>query len=206
MIHRVEALARATLAHALVQSAIHFPSVLEAMGLDVPGALERALVLAEEAIARCPELADGHSALGRVLLCSDEPGALDAAREALERALRRDPAHDPAEVCLATLDRESGDHQRALERLDRVVHAGNGHPLTFVLRGIVYAELGRTADARRDFSRVMTIAPESGIVDLELARADVWSEEQLEAIRARAEARLGSRYGWAASTLASPSQ
>lgn len=206
MIERVEALAKATLAHALIQSAIHFPRLLSEMGLGVPGALEKALVLAEEAIARCPALADGHSALGRVLMCSDEPGAAELARDALKRALRRDPDHDPAQICLATLEREAGELDRALERLERVVRAGNGHPLTYVLRGTLYAELGRLADARRDFSRVMKIAPESGIVDLELARAEIWSPEQLDAIRAKAEARLGPRYPWAAGTLASRGQ
>ena len=64
--------------------------------------------LAEEAIGMAPDLPDGHTALGRALLCHDHPDAVQDAREVLEHALRIDPEHDPAEVGVATILREQG--------------------------------------------------------------------------------------------------
>ncbi len=193
---RAEALARATLANGLIQAAIHFPHVAEAMGLDEIAVLEQALALAEGAIALDPTLADGHCALARVLMCSELDEAREDAREVLEHALELDPEHDPAHVALAVLDRERGDSDAALARLDRVAKNGNAHPLTFVLRGTIYAQRGERGKARLDFTRVMKLAPESGLVDLELLEDGSWSEAEHETIRKRAETRLGARAPW----------
>ena len=73
---QVKGLARATLSNALTQLAIHFPDDLEPLGLTVPQALEHALQLAEEAIGLAPSLPDGHTALGRLLLCHDDAEAV----------------------------------------------------------------------------------------------------------------------------------
>lgn len=198
---RAEALARATLANGLIQAAIHFPHVTQAMGLDESRALDQATALAEEAIALDPTLPDGHCALARVLLCSELEQAHRDARAVLEHALELDPDHDPAHVALAVLDREAGRLDSALARLDRVVRSGNAHPLTFVLRGSIHAARGERSEARLDFTRVMKLAPESGLVDAELLEAGAWSEAEHETIRKRAEQRLGARYPWIRAAL-----
>jgi len=92
----------ATLAQRLIQLAVHFPSELELIGMSVPEVLTRALALAEAAIGGAPELADGHVALGRLLLCHDDREALADAIDVLTHALQLDPEHDGAEIALAT--------------------------------------------------------------------------------------------------------
>jgi tetratricopeptide (TPR) repeat protein len=156
------ALALTLTAHALVQLAVHFPETLPALGSTPQAALTRAFGLAETAIAAAPDLADGHSALGRVLTCSDEPEALAAAHGAFERALAIDPEHDPALAGLAALALAEGRPQDALVYADRVLKLGNGSPYAFHLRALALAALDRVEEARRELDRALKLAPDAG--------------------------------------------
>ena len=91
---KTESLARSTLANALIQLAVHFPEDLEVLELTIPKALETALSLAEEAIRLAPDLPDGHTALGRLLLGHDDPHAVQDAVEVFTHAHQLDPEHD----------------------------------------------------------------------------------------------------------------
>ncbi len=200
---QVEGLVRATLAHALTQLAIHFPVEVSELGLTVPEALEHALNLAEEAIALAPEMPDGHTALGRLLLCHDHPEACDDAIEVLEHALALSPEHDPAEVATAVALRERGAADEAMAHVERVIRRGNGLAQPLALRALLLMDAGRVSEARRDLERAVRIAPESGLLRLDLARvahAD-GDPEEAEAQRERGHELLGNAFDAASTVL-----
>ncbi|MBI5508807.1 MAG: tetratricopeptide repeat protein [Deltaproteobacteria bacterium] len=203
---QLHSFAEATLAHALIQLAVHFPEELGAVPLTVPEALERALGLAEAAIARSPELADGYVALGRLLLCHDEDDALADAVEILEHAVALDPEHDGAELALATALHARGHAQDALGRVERVLKRGNGQAQGLVLRASILADLGRHEDATRDMERAVRIAPYAGMVHLDAARifAAAGDAEASAVFAAQARALLGAAYAAVDKALARP--
>ncbi len=170
-IDQVESLARATLAHGFIQVVIHFPQLLEEIGIGAEETLQQALRLAEEAIALAPELPDGHTALGRLLLCHDSEEAAEDALEVLRHALSLDCDHDPAEVALATAMWIRGEAQTALEATDRVLKRGNAMPQALMLRGLLHQEAGRLVEARRDFERAANLAPQAPLFRLDAAAA-----------------------------------
>ncbi|MBI3178488.1 MAG: tetratricopeptide repeat protein, partial [Deltaproteobacteria bacterium] len=168
---RLASLVHSGLAHALIQLATHFPAELGALDLDAPTALEQALALAEQAIAYAPQLPDGHTALGRLLLCHDDPQAWTDAAEVLAHALALDPEHDPAEVALAVTLHAQGQTQEAREHVEQVLRRGSGQAQPLLLRALLALDSGHLDDARRDLTRAARIAPRSGLVQLDLARA-----------------------------------
>ena len=200
----VDALAKATFAHGLIQLAVHFPDELGPLGLTIPEALERALTLAEEAVALAPELPDGYVALGRLLLCHDDAEALADAVEVLTHALELDPEHDGAEVALATALRERGDKTRALEHVERLLKRGSGQAQVVVLRALLHLDLGRVDEARRDMERAIRLAPQAGLIQLDAARihAAAGDDDGAAALEARSQALLGSSFAAVKKALA----
>ncbi|OGR08688.1 MAG: hypothetical protein A2341_00645 [Deltaproteobacteria bacterium RIFOXYB12_FULL_58_9] len=167
----IDSLARATMAHGLLQLALHFPDLLDELNLTIVGALERALVLAEEAISQAPNLPDGYVALGRLLLCHDDPDALAEARDILEHALKLDPEHDASLIAVATVLRESGDRSKALQHTESVIRRGNGQPQPLVLRALLHLDNDDAVAARRDLERAVQIAPDAGLFLIDAAFA-----------------------------------
>ncbi len=200
---QVDSLAHATMAHGLIQLAVHFPDELEPLELDVASALERALGLAERAIALAPELPDGHTALGRVLLCHDHDDAVTDAIEVLRHALELDPEHDPAEAALAAALRARGDAEGALDHVNRVIHRGSGQAPPLVLRALLYLDAGHGDLARRDLERAARMAPDAGLVALDAARAAAATGDELRALALRERGRelLGPAYELVARAL-----
>jgi tetratricopeptide (TPR) repeat protein len=184
------------LAHGLVQMAVHFPDELASVELTAEQALSRAVELAEESIALAPRLPDGHCALGRALLCSDEPGAIEDAAELLRHALALDPEHDSAVASLAAALLALGRAHEALALAERLQKLGNGLPHALLLRALAYAELGRTEEARRDLARALKLAPEAGLLYLDAARVATTSGDEAAASEhlARARELLASAY------------
>jgi tetratricopeptide (TPR) repeat protein len=200
----VDALTKATLAHGLIQLAVHFPDALTPLALTIPEALERALALAEEAIAGAPDLPDGYVALGRLLLCHDDAEAVRDAIEVLSHALELDPEHDGAEVALATALRERGDKAHALEHVERVLKRGSGQAQVVVLRALLHLDLGRVDEARRDMERALRLAPQAGLVQLDAARVHAAAGDSAGAValEERAQALLGTAFAVAKKALA----
>lgn len=200
---QVEGLVRATLAHALTQLAVHFPAEVEELGLTVPEALEHALNLAEEAISLAPDLPDGHTALGRLLLCHDHPEAFDDAIEVLDHALQLNPEHDPAEIASAVALRARGERNEAMARVERVIRRGNGLAQPLAMRALLLMDSGRFGEARRDLERAVRIAPASGMLRLDLARAAAAEGDAEEALAQRQRGRelLGSAFDAASGAL-----
>jgi tetratricopeptide (TPR) repeat protein len=200
---QIEALARATMAHALTQLAIHFPHELDGLGMTVPEALERALGLAEEAIAGAPEMPDGHTALGRLLLCHDGPDAVDDALDVLRHAEDLDPEHDPAVASIAVALREKGETAAALRHVEQVIRRGSGQAQPIALRALLHLDAGDIELARRDLERAVRIAPNAGILRLDAARVAEMSGDAEGAATHRERARqlLGAAYELAAEAL-----
>ncbi len=191
---KLGALARSGLAHALIQLATHFPGELGAVDLDAEAALAQALALAEEAVAQAPELPDGHVALGRLLLCHDDPQAWADAREVLEHALALDGEHDPAETALAVALHALGRVSEAREHVERVIHRGSGQAQPLLLRALMALAAGKSEEARRDLARAAHIAPRAGLVHLDAARAAeaAGDHEAAQTHHARARELLGA--------------
>jgi tetratricopeptide (TPR) repeat protein len=180
---QLAALERATLAHALIQLAVHFPEALAAVELDVSQALSQAFYLAEEAILLAPELPDGHAALARALLCRDD--ADEEAEEAARAALACDPEHDPAHAVIANLMLSRGDTEGALAVADALLRRGCMLPQALLLHATILAALGRYDEARVDIDRALRVAPEAPALYAEGARiarlaGDAPSAEQLQ--------------------------
>jgi len=195
--HRaVAALAHATLAHGLVQLVVHFPAQLAEAQVPKASALEHALVLAEQAIALAPTLADGHAALGRVLLCSDDAEALGDSEALFTHALTLDAEHDPALAGLAAAQTSRGEPEQALATAERLLARGNTVPHAYLLRAVAEGELGRFDAAMRDLERAMRLAPRAGLLHLEAARVArrAHDEAAAQAFAARANELLGSDY------------
>ncbi|MCK5689002.1 tetratricopeptide repeat protein [Myxococcota bacterium] len=165
----VESLGRATLAAGLIQLATHFPTELEGLGMTQEEALEQAFFLAEEAIALDPEQADGHVALGRLLLVHDTDEARKDAIEILEHALSLDAEHDGAQIALATALWEEGNNQEAMNAVDAVIKRGSGRPQPLVLRALLNLDQGNSESARKDLERAIRITPKLGLFHLDAA-------------------------------------
>lgn len=193
---RVDALARSTMANAVVQLAVHFPGGLSELGLDTTTAMAHALRLAEEAVGLAPDLPDAHCALGRVLLAHGDDAALDDAIEVFEEALRLDAEHDPSAVGLATALRERGEASAALELVEAVLKRGNPRPQPLLLRALLRLDGGETQEARKDLERAARLAPEAGLLQLEAARAALAAGDDAAAQEHQARARtlLGEAY------------
>ena len=168
---KLEGLARALLAQGLVQLSIHFPIALEKLGMNPGNALEHALLLSEESIAQAPNLADGHSALARTLLCHHDERALQDAEEIFHHALSINPEHDPAEIGLATIALERNGADEALMRVNKVLKRGNGQAQPLVLRALIYMELKEWELAHKDMERAVKLAPENGLFRLDALKA-----------------------------------
>jgi tetratricopeptide (TPR) repeat protein len=79
---------------------------------------EEALADLDALSARYPAIADLHHRRGVVLL---ELGQVEAAREALETALRLNPRHDTAHFALALLERRAGRPDQSRVHLEQVL-------------------------------------------------------------------------------------
>ncbi len=192
----LEALAKATLAHGLIQLVVHFPETLSEIALTPSEALERAWELAEQAVALKPTLADGHVALGRALLCHDGPEAIDDAIAVLNHAHALDPDHDGAEMALAAAFNERGEWTMALGHVDAVLKRGNGQAQALVLRALLMLGHGHADEARRDIERAVRIAPQAGLVHLDAAHVlhELGDHERAQLHEERAQALLGPAF------------
>lgn len=192
----IRCFARATLSHSFIQLALHFPKELHEVDLEYEEALAHALRLAEDAIVDDPDSPDAHTALGRLILCHDEPLAIQDAVEVLRHALTLEAEHDPAEVAYATALWHQGDASAALAAVDAVIKRGSPLPQPLMLRAYLHLEAGDVDAARRDIQRAVRLAPGAGVVQLDAAEiAERAGDKGLaEAHRQSAKELLGDAY------------
>lgn len=93
------------------------------------GQFESALTVAEQGVARYPEMAGAHDLVARI---RSDRGEGDLAFDAWTTVLRLDPDHIGAHKGLAFLCFRAGDHARSLRYLERAVELA---PADEVLRG-----------------------------------------------------------------------
>ncbi len=193
---QVRSFACATLAHSFIQLALHFPKELEDIDLSYEEALAQALRLAEDAIAENPDSPDAHTALGRLILCHDDPRAIEDAVDVLRHALTLEAEHDPAEVAYATALWHQGDTAGARKAVDAVIKRGSPMPQPLMLRAYLHLENADVEAARRDIQRAVRLAPTAGVVQLDAAEIAERAGDAVlaEAHRRSAKELLGDAY------------
>jgi len=130
---------------------------------DVPGNLERATERFEAAVASAPDFALAYAGLGQALWtrfsATREPDWADAARRAVEQAVRIDPADPLVRLSLARIDEGTGHLDRAREQLDQLLIAQPDNDEAHRLLGHLLARLGQPAEALAHLQRAVTLRP-----------------------------------------------
>lgn len=137
---------------------------------------EKAHQLAQELVQRAPEFSEGHRLVGeslmRVISLRGWFHALThagAAKEALERALTLDSQNAEAHLALGVYYLYApgllgGSLERALEffaQSERWARDETTRFLSYRWRGVAYAKLGKTVEAREAFQKALAIYPKS---------------------------------------------
>ena len=117
---------------------------------------------AEQATRRAleidPDLAEGHAALGGLMVSL---GRIDEAQTELERAIELNPSYSPAYNWLGQSYNEMGRPDKGMQLFLEGLEID---PLSAVLRanlGSTLMIMGRTEEARRNFERLMETHPDS---------------------------------------------
>lgn len=130
-------------------------------------------------------------------------GEKSRARGIYRELLSRNPGHVRARNNLALLLEESGDHDAALEELDRCLLTDPDNTHVLVNRGAVLGSLGRFGEAERDLRRVLRIEPSSAEahfnLGLVISKKGLWGDAvpylrraiELDSSRAAAHLYLG---------------
>ncbi len=129
---------------------------------------ELALQRFEQAIEADPHRAEAHFARGQTL---ETLNRLDDALAAYFRSLELDPAASPAIVRVAALQRDRGQPDQALVRLDQATELAPEDPEVRFQRGMTLLALNRPGSAIEDLSFASDRTPDRADVLLGLARA-----------------------------------
>jgi Tfp pilus assembly protein PilF len=130
------------------------------------GDLARARALAEEVVARRPDML---LALGQLAFLQREAGDLAAAVETLEKALALEPADAASAALLGAYLNEQGRPREAIQVLEP--YARRAHPDIDVLMalGAAFAQAGRPRDALAAFDEVRAIDPSNAMAHVNVA-------------------------------------
>jgi type IV pilus biogenesis/stability protein PilW len=114
----------------------------------------------EDALKLNPYLTDAKNSLGAVYMKTERPGK---AREIFEEALNDKTYPDPEKILynLGTLDLEAKRYPEALDAFQRAVVANAAYAKGYFGLARVYAETGRTQDARTNYQKVISLDPKS---------------------------------------------
>lgn len=126
-------------------------------GDDVAGANRKARAAAERAVAEDPNSAEGHAALGQILVSVDRNAK--GAEAEYRRALELDPASAAPKIGLASVIADFGQIEEAVELLEQAVQL---EPLTtnahFDLARLL-TSLGRYDEAVRSVNKAIQLQP-----------------------------------------------
>lgn len=98
-------------------------------------------------------------------------GRLGEAEETLTRLLALEPGDMLTEHCLGIISYRKGEHERALERIERTIKAYPKHPDFHSNRGLVLAAMGRLEEAQACYHRALELDPTLAEVRSNLAKA-----------------------------------
>ena len=117
-----------------------------------------------------------------------ELGRFDAARDALASVLAREPAHAPALLCLAQLERAAGQRAAARDVLRRLLAAAPGHVTALLELAADERELGDLEEARRLARAALAADPGQDAAWLSLGHTERVDGHHAEALAAYAQA------------------
>ncbi len=132
------------------------PSLFVAQILDRSGRSAEAVAHARRALVLEPSSDPLRLFLVETLQRSD---SLDAARMMLEPMLRGDRAPAEALSLRGLIERAAGDPESAMDFLQRAADADPMDPAIQIRLGVVQAEAGRAAEARRHLERALVLRP-----------------------------------------------
>ena len=118
------------------------------------GNAERALALADKALARDADNPQAHALRAEILR---QMGRTDAFVAALRDALEADPLYLPARLELGVALAQRGERAEAQKELEAVLRQNPLHSRGHFNYGALLSELGRWEDARRHFARALEL-------------------------------------------------
>lgn len=125
---------------------------------------DQAIAAAQRAIALDPNSAEAHLTLGEVLCFSGRP------REALtlvEQAMRLNPRYPAGYLwSLGQVYALLGRTDEAVAALKRVLIRNPDHVTAHVMLAVIFSELGRAAEARKEIGEVLRVNPHYSLTDL----------------------------------------
>ena len=169
-------------------------TVLASFGYARPHqAFARAKAAAHRALALDSTLAEAHAALAHTLFVHDFDWS--AAEREFRRALALDPANPGARRLYALLLQDQGHFDRALAHLDTARASDPLAPLVNTIRGRVYVNARRPAEAIRPLEEALALSPDLDIAYQQLGHAYLQQGKPADAITAlrRAAALSGLR-------------
>jgi Flp pilus assembly protein TadD len=122
-----------------------------------------------EATTDAPDFATIWAALGDAQ--SEVPGGASDAARAYQRSLRIDPAYTRAISGLARLLAGAGKVDDAIALLNRELARAPGDPDLLRCRGVIRFDIGRFAEAEKDFRDGLKRSPDDGALLVELGNA-----------------------------------
>jgi Flp pilus assembly protein TadD len=156
-------------------------ALLLAVQLVKLGENEASTALLEHTLATCfvrPEvLACLHRRLGEI---ARERGRTSAAVDCFRMALDCDPQSAVLQLALGTALLEDHRHQEATLPLSAA--ADNGQPLARTNLGICLLQLGRPAEALREFAEAARLLPGNELARTNLQNALVWAQATAAAV------------------------
>lgn len=125
---------------------------------DFPSA-ERLFQKAQQIAPNSPQVITGIAALRAA------QGKGDEARELLTQVLESNPVHAPAWQQLATLEQQQGNFEAALAAHSKAIEYNTHNSLDIAQRALVYIQLNRLDEAKKDLAQAQTKIKNSPIID-----------------------------------------
>jgi len=123
---------------------------------------EDAVEVARLGLARRPDYAPLHAALGNLLGQSDDPGEREAAKQHYVEALRLECNLAPAWAGLAGILMVEGSYENASKKYRKALEINNNDPVSVNNLAICQLNLGRQHDALALYRDLVLLSPELG--------------------------------------------